>query len=109
MGSSATSTAGRSRSDVRELGAGLQELEIQFEDQPEYRALDRQVHRLFSELLREALPNASRARLEFSTQLLITTLESVGKSVARRSLSPRQIARWADECAAMLCKHLELC
>jgi hypothetical protein len=48
----------------------------------------------------------SASALRFDTQLLMTTLESVGKSVATRALPAREQDRWARATAAMLCDHL---
>src|SRR5262249_13997374 len=87
---------------VAEMGPALHEAEIYFEDQPEYRELERQVLARFTAFAGQALPGASRARVELSAQLIVTVLETVGKSVARRGLSRRMVGRWADECAEML-------
>ena len=95
-------------SDVAQMGVALQDAEIYFDDQPEHRALDKQVFDRFTIFLREALPDASRSRVEFATHLIVTTLESVGKSVARRGLAQHEVSRWADECAAMLADHVGL-
>jgi AcrR family transcriptional regulator len=94
--------------DVAEMGAALQEAEIYFDDQPEYRALEELVLQRFAALLRSALPSATAAHIEFSTQMMVTVLENVGKAVARRSLPQSAVRRWARECAEMLSNHLGL-
>jgi len=93
-------------SDVAQMGTALHEAEIYFDDQPEHRALDKQVVERFTIFVSDALPDASRSHVEFAAHLIITALESVGKSVARRGLTQHEIGRWADECAAMLANHL---
>jgi len=96
-------------SDVAEMGAALQEAEIYFADQPEYRAMEDQVLRRFAAFVRDALsPGASTSQVEFFAQLLVTVLESVGKSVASRGHPRHVVSRWARECAEMLADHIGL-
>ena len=94
--------------DVAEMGRVLDEVEIYFEDQPELRALDAQVLHRFTLFVRDALPAASDAESQFSAQLIITVLESVGKAVARRGLSAKAVSRWARECVEMLADRVGL-
>ena len=73
--------------EIAEMGSILQEAELYFADQPEYRAMDTLVLNRFTRFVREALPRKTpRSRVKFGTQVLITLLESVGRSVARRKL-----------------------
>lgn len=95
-------------SDVAQMGVALQEAEIYFDEQPEHRALDEQVVQRFATFMAEALPDASRSHVEFAARLIVTVLESVGKSIARRGLGHREVHRWADECAAMLAEYVGL-
>jgi AcrR family transcriptional regulator len=94
--------------DVAEMGGALQEAEIffDFEDQPEHRALLEEVFQRFNDFLRQALPGVPSARVEVCTELLMTVLESVGKSIARRGLSQSAVGRWADDCAQMVSDYL---
>lgn len=94
--------------DVAQMGVALQEAEMYFDDQPEHQAFETQVVERFATLVRGALPKASRSHVEFAAHLIVTALESVGKSVARRKLGQQEINRWADECAAMLADHVGL-
>lgn len=95
--------------EQREMGSALQEAELWFADQPEYRAMNEQVRLRLMRFVREALPRgASRSRAEFGTDVLITVLESVGKSVSARPLSRRSLDRWAKACADMVADALGL-
>lgn len=94
--------------EVAEMGAALQEAEIFFADEPEHRRIDRAVADRFAAFVAEALPRASPARIAFATRMLITVLESVGRSVARMGLPAAEVRRWSDDCAQMVCDHLGL-
>jgi AcrR family transcriptional regulator len=94
--------------DVAEMGGALQEAEIYFEDQPEYRKLEDLVLQRFTSFLRAALPGTTAGQVEFSAQIVITVLENVGKAIARRKLPQSTVRRWARECAQMLSDHLGL-
>jgi AcrR family transcriptional regulator len=94
--------------EVAEMGAALQEAEIHFSAEPEHRALDDLVRARFEAFLESALPSASRSRAPFAAALVITVLESTGRSVAAQRLAPRQVTRWAHACADMLASHLSL-
>ena len=54
----------------------------------------------------DVLPNVDRADAVFGAQMLTTTIESVGKSVAKRGLSSRDVHKWATATADMVCDHL---
>jgi AcrR family transcriptional regulator len=95
--------------EVAEMGSVLQDAEIFFADEPEHRAMNEQVLARFTRFVREMLPaRASRARVEFGAQVLVTVLESVGRSVAARKLPRRTVDRWATTCADMVADFLGL-
>jgi AcrR family transcriptional regulator len=95
--------------EVREMGAILKDTEIFFEDQPEHRAIDALVLDRFTRFVRESLPpHTPLARAEFGARLLVTVIESVGKSVAGFGLPRRDVDKWARACAAMIADHLAL-
>lgn len=95
--------------DAASMGALLPEIESRFAEQPEYRALIDQAHQRLTRFVREsALRPISAQRARFGAQLLITVLESVGKSVAALRLPQAEVARWARATADMLADHLEL-
>ena len=54
----------------------------------------------------DVLPNVNRADVVFGAQMLTTTIESVGKSVAKRGLTSREVRKWATATADMVCDHL---
>jgi AcrR family transcriptional regulator len=89
--------------EQREMGSALQDAEIWFADQPEHHAMNKQVRVRIIRFVRDALPaRASRSRVEFGADVLMTVLESVGKSVSARPLSQRSLDRWAVTCADMI-------
>jgi AcrR family transcriptional regulator len=72
-------------------------------------AIDAAAYDRFARFLRASSPRRrTPATLRFDTQLLMTTLESVGKTVATRDLSRRARDRWATATATMLCDHLDI-
>jgi AcrR family transcriptional regulator len=93
--------------EVAEMGAALQDAEIFFRNQPEHRAINEQVFLRFTRFIREALPpGAAPSRVEFSAQMLITVLESVGRAVAGLGISKPEVHRWALACAEMVADYL---
>jgi AcrR family transcriptional regulator len=94
--------------EAAEMGAALQEAEIFFAGQPEYRALDAKVEARFTRFVRASIPETSNATARFKARLLITVLESTGKSVAAMGLSRREVHRWSRACSDMLADHLGL-
>jgi hypothetical protein len=95
--------------EQREMGAQLANAESAFAEQPEVRALNEQVRQRFVRFVRDAMPWGTRsARVELGADLLMTVLESVGKSVSVRPLSRRALDRWATTCADMAADTLGL-
>jgi AcrR family transcriptional regulator len=95
--------------EQREMGSHLQDAELFFSDQPEYRATNEQVRLRFVRFVRDVLPRGtSRSRVEFGADVLMTVLESVGKSVSARPMSRRALDRWATTCADMIADFLGL-
>jgi AcrR family transcriptional regulator len=89
------------------MGAVLKNAELFFEEEPEQRAMIGRVIRRLTAFVREALPAGSPRRgAAFGAGLLMTVLESVGKSVAGQRLSARAVDRWASACADMLADFL---
>jgi AcrR family transcriptional regulator len=82
----------------------LEDVQSYFRDTREHRALMNEAAVAF----REFVGNVVSKDVEFSTQLLMTTIESVGKGVARRGCSKREIREWADACADMVSDYLGL-
>jgi AcrR family transcriptional regulator len=95
--------------EVREMGAALKDTEIFFGDQPEHRAINALVLGRFTRFVRESLPpHTPRARAEFGARLLVTVIESVGKSVAGTGLPRRDVEKWARACSEMIADYLRL-
>jgi AcrR family transcriptional regulator len=95
--------------DVEAMGPAALEIDRYFADQPAQRALNEAVLRRFTRFLREALPPRTRkARVDFATQLLLTVLESVGRSVAARRLPRLVVDQWAAATADMLADFIGL-
>jgi AcrR family transcriptional regulator len=95
-------------SEAAELGAVFENLDV-FLGEDVGADFDAVVHQRLTRFLGEATDRTIRAeRLAFEVDLLLTTLESVGKALASRPLTPRQRDRWATSTAAMLCDHLHI-
>jgi hypothetical protein len=92
--------------DVAQMGPALQDAEIFFADQPEYQSLNEQVLQRFTLFVRQVLPGLSASEARFRAQLIVVSLESIGKTIASLSLPRRQLRRWARECAGMLAQQI---
>jgi AcrR family transcriptional regulator len=89
--------------DVATMGSAAQDIDQYFKDHPQSRALNEQIFRRFTEFVREAMPKRTKkARVELLTQLLVTVIESVGRSVALRQLPGPVIDAWAAAIGDML-------
>ena len=98
--------------EVAQLGAVFDDIEVFLRDAGSgsgHDALEAEVLDRLVRFLAESSPRRrTAAALRFDAELLMTTLESVGKSVATRRL-PRSVGdRWATRTATMLCDHLAL-
>ncbi len=67
-------------------------------------AFEEEVHRRFSRFAAAASGRPDDA--DFAADLLITTLEAIGKATASRTLTRAERRRWASSTATMLCDHL---
>jgi len=84
-------------------------VEVFLRDRDSHGEIDGEVLQRFTRFATDS----SRARpggddAEFAAQLLISTLEAVGKSLATRKLTGLERERWAINIATMLCNHLEI-
>jgi AcrR family transcriptional regulator len=75
-----------------------------------YRDLTARIHQGFVQLLRDAARDGQCKAMDakFGADLLLTTLEQVGQSVAKRNLSRSDLEKWAANIADMVCDHLGL-
>jgi AcrR family transcriptional regulator len=95
--------------DVAQMGPSAREVDEYFKDDPQHRALNEQVSRRFTQFVREAMPKRTKqAQVEFVTQLLVTVIESVGRSIALYQLPPPLLADWAGASADMLADYMGL-
>jgi AcrR family transcriptional regulator len=95
-------------SDVSDYGPALQQAEIYFADQPEYRTMNRKILERFTLFLRRAQPKTATGQATFGARLLVTMLDSVGRAVAAMQLPRAEVNRWAQACADMIADHLGL-
>jgi AcrR family transcriptional regulator len=95
--------------DAATFGAIFDDIEVFVRDTVADDGLDAEVEARFVRFLAESSPRPRRkAARRFDAQLLMTTLESVGKAAAARPLTPRERDRWATATATMLCDHLDI-
>ena len=88
------------------MGSVLADIDPFFDTLPELQEIDAQVLTRLTTFVGEVLPNMTRADVAFGAQMLTTTIESVGKSVAKRRLSSRDLRKWATATADMVCDYL---
>jgi AcrR family transcriptional regulator len=88
------------------MGSVLADIDPFFDTLPELQEIDAQVLTRLTKFVGEVLPDMTRADVAFGAQMLSTTIESVGKSVAKRRLSSRDLRKWANSTADMVCDHL---
>ncbi len=88
------------------MGSVLADIDPFFDTLPELQEIDAQVLTCLTTFVGEVLPNMTRADVAFGAQMLTTTIESVGNSVAKRRLSSRDLRKWATATADMVCDHL---
>jgi AcrR family transcriptional regulator len=95
--------------EVGEMGAALKDAEIFFEDQPDHRAMNTLIAERFTQFVGDSLPpHTPSARVKFAARLVMTVMESVGKSVAGLGLPGRDVDKWARACADMIADYLHL-
>ncbi len=88
------------------MGSVLADIDPFLDTLPELQEIDAQVLTRLTKFVGEVLPDMTRADVAFGAQMLSTTIESVGKSVAKRRLSSRDLRKWATATADMVCDHL---
>jgi len=89
------------------LREGLALAPIQFRDSDEFQSVEARAVELVRRFLLESQPDRP-GRRDFEARFVSTVLSSVSETVTQRSVSPRALRRWADECSEMLCRHLGL-
>jgi AcrR family transcriptional regulator len=95
--------------EVSQLGAVFDDVEVFLRYGHDDERLDNEVLERFasfvaSQSLRKRRPKDN----EFGAELIMTTLEAVGKSLASRRLGDAERERWTVAISTMLCDHLEI-
>lgn len=94
--------------EVAELGGVFDDIDVFLRDGAGHR-IEPEVHDRFAQFIRASSGRRrTPAQLRFDTQLLTTTLESVGKAVATQQLSASERDQWASAIAVMLCDYLDI-
>jgi AcrR family transcriptional regulator len=91
--------------DAAELGAVFDDVEVFLRDGADDPGLEEAATR-FTLFMSGAGRRRSPAQAAFDAQLLMTTLEALGKELARRPLTAVEREQWALAAAGMLCDHL---
>ncbi|HEY0180533.1 MAG TPA: TetR family transcriptional regulator [Dokdonella sp.] len=78
-----------------------------YRDAPEARAAHVAGRRVLDAFMRETLPDATSAARALASDLIATTLGTVGKRFSERRRSAAEIAAYADAMADMFCAYLE--
>lgn len=92
--------------ETQSMGKLLAETEPEFPKRD--KALESAVFERFQRFVAEATPyHQTPAEVAFAAELVMTTLESVGKSIAQRGLPASQLERWARATADMLSDYLQ--
>jgi len=93
--------------EAAQLGSVFDDLDVFLRDRHGADELETAAAARFAQLLARATNRRpSGHAVVFQTELLMTVLESVGKTVASRTLTHEQQGRWALATADMLCDHL---
>ena len=77
-----------------------------YRDAPEARAAKASGERIFEDFLREALPKVSNKPRALASDLITTTLGTVGKSFSEIARTPAEIKACADAMADMFCAYI---
>lgn len=92
--------------DVSRFGSLFDDLDVFMRDSGVHDQVKEDAARHFHELVAGAIGQAAPTSVAFAADLLMTTLEQVGKAVATRRISLTEQRRWARATADMLCDHL---
>ena len=96
----------RSECEEAEMRVALNDAAPLYRDAPEAQEAHAAADRIFQVFLREVLPTASRATRVLVTDLMTTTLSTVGKDFSESPRTPAQIKTYADAMADMFCSYI---
>ncbi|MGX9393382.1 TetR family transcriptional regulator [Nitrobacteraceae bacterium UC4446_H13] len=96
----------RSECDEAAVRVALDDAAPLYRDAPEARQARAAGDRIFEAFMREVLPEASKAAREMASNLITTTMSTVGKQFSEAPRTPREIKAYADAMADMFCAYL---
>lgn len=96
----------RSECEEAEMRVALNDAAPLYRDAPEAQAAHASGDRIFHAFLEEVLPEASKATCVLVTDLLTTTLSTVGKDFSESPRTPAQIKSYSDAMADMFCAYI---
>ncbi|MBN6732545.1 TetR family transcriptional regulator [Burkholderia multivorans] len=96
----------RSECDEAEVRSALNDAAPLYRDSPEARSARAEGNRMIDAFMAEVLPAVPDATRTLATDLISTTLGSVGSSFSRVRRTRPEIHAYADELADMLCAYL---
>jgi AcrR family transcriptional regulator len=96
----------QSECEEAEMRGALNDTAPLYRDAPEAQQGRAAGHQAFQTFMREVLPNASEERRLLACDLILTTLNSVGKRFSERSRTTTEIETYADAMADMFCVYL---
>ncbi|WP_394830345.1 TetR family transcriptional regulator [Pendulispora rubella] len=96
----------RTEWDEADLRRALDDAGALFRNAPPAKAFYRKAMQRLAPFFAEMLPRASAAEREHLADFTLTVLASVGEKITERGLSRKEVERWAEETADMLCAHL---
>lgn len=96
----------RSEVDEAPLRLALDAAAPSYRDAPESSSARARMAGIVASFIAAAAPRASRSQRELAAQLLLATLEALGKHVSERDLTLDEVDRWADATTEMVRGYL---
>lgn len=96
----------RSECDEAQMRVALNDAAPLYRDAPEAQAAHAAGDRIFQAFLHEVLPRAGKGTRALVTDLITTTLSTVGKDFSESPRTPAQIKAYADAMADMFCAYI---
>ncbi|CAN7549495.1 TetR family transcriptional regulator [Pseudomonas solani] len=97
----------RSECEEADMRVALDDAAPLYRDAPEAQEAKAAAGRIFETFMEEVLPAAPGATRTLASDLVTTTLGTVGKQFSERTRTAEEIERYADAMADMLCAYLE--
>ena len=96
----------RSECEEAAVRGALDDAAPVYRDEPEAKETRASGYLALQVFMREALPKASEATRALASDLIMTTLSTVGKVFSERQRDPAEIEAYADAMADMFCAYL---